>query len=91
MKTTTRHQPLGLITTLGLALSAPAAFAADVTWIGNTSNLWNTGSNWSTSAIPANGDTLVFGNSGSSGVALTDDITSLTVGGTNTNGFVFVI
>ena len=89
MKTTPRHQPLGLITTLGLALSAPAAFAADVTWVGNSSNLWNTGSNWSTSAIPANGDTLVFGAPGSAGLSTSDNIASLTVGGAGADGIVF--
>ncbi|MFA6287320.1 MAG: autotransporter-associated beta strand repeat-containing protein [Opitutaceae bacterium] len=63
--------------------------AADVTWVGNTSNLWNVGANWSTGAIPTSGSTLVFGAPGSSGVALSDNITSLTVGGTNTDGIVF--
>lgn len=77
------------LATLGLGVAAHTAAAANVTWLGNTSNLWNTGANWSTSAIPANGDTLVFATPGSSGVAISDDITSLTVGGAGTDGIVF--
>jgi autotransporter-associated beta strand protein len=74
---------------LSLGILAQQASAADVTWVGNTSNLWNTGANWSTSAIPTNGDTLVFGAPGNSGSSLSDDIASLTVGGVNTDGIVF--
>lgn len=74
---------------LGLGVIAHTASAANVTWVGNTSNLWNVGSNWSTSAIPANGDTLIFGAAGSSGTAVSDDIASLTVGGLNTDGISF--
>jgi autotransporter-associated beta strand protein len=73
---------------LSLGILAQKASAADVTWGGNTSNLWNTGANWSTSAIPTNGDTLVFGSPGTSGLALTDDIAALTVGGVGTDGIV---
>lgn len=76
-------------TALSLGFLSYQASAADVTWVGNTSALWNVGSNWSTSAIPANGDTLVLGAAGSAGVALSDDITSLTVGGSNADGILF--
>ncbi|CAM3021194.1 beta strand repeat-containing protein [Rariglobus hedericola] len=80
---------LATLAALSLAALSQQASATDVTWLGNTSNLWNVGSNWSTSAVPANGDTLIFGSFGSSGSSLSDNITSLTVGGSNTNGLVF--
>jgi len=70
-------------------LAVPAAQAATVTWVGNTSNLWNVAANWSTGAIPANGATLLFGTPGTSGLAIVDDIPTLTVGGAGTDGIVF--
>jgi len=79
---------LGSIITLGLALAAQSSFAATDTWVGNTSTGWNTPANWSTSAIPTNGDTLVFGAPGTSGLAIVDDIATLTLGGSGTDGIV---
>lgn len=74
---------------LGLGIFAHTASAADVTWVGNLSGAWATGTNWSTSAVPVNGSTLVFGPAGAAGLVLSDDITSLTVGGLNANGINF--
>ncbi len=93
MKMPTRHQitssyKLGSLITLGLAMASHSAFASTVTWVGNTSTGWNTPANWSTSAIPTNGDTLVFGAPGTSGLAIVDDIAALTVGGSGTDGIV---
>jgi fibronectin-binding autotransporter adhesin len=71
------------------SLLGNAAQAATDTWVGNTNASWATGSNWSPSAVPSNGDTLVFGVQGSAGVALTDNTGTLTVGNTNTDGIDF--
>ncbi len=94
--TQTRYaKHLATLAALSLGIAAQQASAADVTWLGNTSNLWNTGANWSTTAIPTSGSTLVFGSpgsigsTGSAGIALSDDITGLTVGGVGTNGIEF--
>ena len=73
---------------LSLGVLSASSIAATVTWTGNTSTAWNTGANWSPASVPVNGDTLVFGRPGASGVALSDDITSLTVGGADTDGLV---
>ena len=84
----TQRLRLSLLASALLAVLSSVS-AADVTWVGNSSNLWNTGANWSTGAIPTSGSTLVLGTPGSSGVALSDDITGLTLGGSGTDGFVF--
>ena len=80
---------LATLAALSLGIAAQQASAADVTWVGNTSNLWNVGTNWSTSAIPSNGDTLVFGGAGYAGTLPSDNITGLTLGSSSTNGVVF--
>ncbi len=64
---------------LAAALATLSAAAATNTWVGNTDANWNTAANWSPSATPANGDSLVFGASGSAGTTLNNNLASLTV------------
>lgn len=82
-------QRLASLTALSLGVLTSLASAANVTWVGNTSNLWNTGANWSTAAAPTAGSTLVFDAAGTSGLALTNNISTLTVGGSNADGITF--
>ncbi len=72
----------------GATLAANSLPAATNSWVGDASNLWNNAANWS-GGLPANGDSLVFGAPGFAGVLLTDDIASLTIGATNTDGITF--
>lgn len=79
---------LAALAVAGVALATDPLSAATKTWVGNTSNLWSIGANWS-AGLPTNGDTIVFAAPGSAGVALSDDIASLTIGGANTDGILF--
>ena len=62
--------PLLFAILFGVASSAPAATS---TWTGATAT-WNTPGNWS--ALPADGDSLIFGAAGAGGTALNNDLTS---------------
>lgn len=69
---------------LALTLVLPAtSFAASTnTWVGNTDANWGTSANWtfSSGAGPvASGDSLVFGAAGSSGLALNNNLSGLTI------------
>jgi len=71
---------------LGAAwLLAASASAATDTWIGNTDAKWTTAANWSGGTAPASGDTLVFGVTGTSGLALYPN-SAFTLGGNGTDG-----
>jgi autotransporter-associated beta strand protein len=75
------------IVAIAVLFAIQSATASTNTWIGNTSNLWSVGSNWSGGLAPANGDTLVFGTPGSSGLTL--PATAVTLGGNATDGIDF--
>src|SRR4051812_14869534 len=70
-------------------LATPSAQAASATWVGNTSVNWNTAANWSGGTVPVNGDTLIFGQAGSSGLSLVDNVSGRTWGSNGTDGIVF--
>ena len=76
-----------LVAAAAFGFMATAAHAATETWVGNSSADWNLAGNWSPSALPASGGSLVFGTAGSSGVTLTDTLTSaaFNVGGITFN------
>lgn len=64
------------------------AASATLTWIGDIDSSWSSGTggsntNWVSNTLPANGDSLVFDLTSSSVVSLTNDLTALTLGGTN--------
>ena len=60
-----------------VAASSSLAAGTD-TWLGNTATTWSTAANWTgANTPPASGDDLVFGGAGTSGLTLTDDLTSL--------------
>ena len=80
-KTPSMIKALAAVALLGI--SSPLSFAAGTdTWVGSTDANWNTAGNWTTSGgstPPANGDSLVFGAAGSSGLSLNNNISGLTV------------
>jgi len=61
-------RPLALL----LALVSFPVFAATKTWNGSVSGSWHTAANWTPSALPANGDDLVF-PSGAANKTTTND------------------
>ncbi|HET6249008.1 MAG TPA: autotransporter-associated beta strand repeat-containing protein [Tepidisphaeraceae bacterium] len=74
-------QALALAVAAGVSLLCARSSQAangDDTWLGNSSAFWSDGANWNpaTNAPPVSGDSLVFGPAGSSGVNLTDDLTT---------------
>jgi autotransporter-associated beta strand protein len=81
MKTPMKKTTIQILTALAVvALSTVSVFAAGTdTWVGTTDANWSTAGNWSPSATPANGDSLVFGAAGSSGLTLNNNITGLTI------------
>jgi fibronectin-binding autotransporter adhesin len=79
---------LAALSVLAVAMVGSAQAATD-TWVGNASVNWNTGANWLAGTVPATGDTIVFALPGTSGTSLTDNISALTVGGSNTDGIDF--
>src|SRR5664280_2544700 len=73
---------------MATALSVVSVHAAGTdTWQGNQADAnWGTALNWDTAAVPANGDSLVFGAQGSSGLTLNNNISSLSVNNFDING-----
>lgn len=65
--------PFGL-SVLVVALAAPGLHAATATWAGNTDTNLATATNWD--ALPASGDGWVFNAAGTSGTALTNNLTT---------------
>ena len=50
------------------------------TWVGNSDPTWSNSANWTTTGTtlpPLSGDSLVFGNSGTSGVDVNNNLTNL--------------
>jgi fibronectin-binding autotransporter adhesin len=94
-----RRQPwlsFAFILRLSLALSItfPASHAATLTWLGDVNALWGSGTsgpdtNWVGNFLPQNNDSLVFDltTAGVSNVSVINDLTSLTLGGTNALSF----
>ena len=87
-----RRQPW-LSLALFLHLS-PIAHAATLTWQGDVNTTWGSGTsgtntNWVSNTLPASGDSLVFDltTAGVSNVSVINDLTSLTLGGTNALSF----
>ena len=58
----------------GLLLAPPALHAATSTWVGNTDANLATAANWDT--LPVSGDGWVFGAAGTSGTALSNNLTT---------------
>ena len=77
-KSTGLIKALATVALLGISNYLASAASTD-TWVGNTDTNWNTAANWDTVAVPANGDSLVFGTAGSLGATLNNNITSLSV------------
>ena len=83
-----RRQPwLSLALILHLS---PIAQAATLTWQGDVNTTWGSGTsgtntNWVSNTLPASGDSLVFDltTAGVTNLSTTNDLTGLTLGGTN--------
>ena len=73
---------------MATALAVVSVHAAGTnTWQGNQADAnWGTALNWDTAAVPANGDSLVFGAQGSSGLTLNNNISGLSVNNFDING-----
>ncbi|WP_395748863.1 beta strand repeat-containing protein [Prosthecobacter sp.] len=86
---------LSLRFVLALSLASLSAPAATLTWLGDVNTSWAGGSsgvntNWNSSnTLPANGDSLVFDltTAGVANLSNTNDLTGLTLGGTNALNF----
>ncbi len=88
MNKTTIQKTFSAIAAVALSTVSVLAAGTD-TWGGNTDANWNTAANWTTvsgSTPPANGDSLVFGTAGSSGLTLNNNITGLSVFNFDING-----
>lgn len=72
----------GVLFAVALATISACAAGTD-TWVGNTAANWTTVGG---STSPANGDSLVFGATGSAGASLNNHISSLSVSGIPFNG-----
>ncbi len=75
---------LALFAGVAIFAAQPHALAANRTFIGGSATF-----SLGFDATPANGDTLLFGAAGAGGTTVVDDITALTVGGTNADGIDF--
>lgn len=75
---------------LAHSITFPAAHAATLTWLGDVNASWGAGTsgsetNWAGNMLPKNNDSLVFDltTAGVANLSSTNDLTSLTLGGTN--------
>jgi len=68
------------VAAVGILLAAPAVYAANDLWVGNTDANFGTLANWTGSLTP-DGNTPEFGVAGTSGTALSNDISSASYAG----------
>ena len=71
---------------VGSIVTGDSAFAATKTWTGTSGSTFNTAGNWSPSGVPANGDDLVFNNTGGSTLVAQNNISALTVNSITLSG-----
>ncbi len=70
-----------------LSFSGGDVHAAAKTWTDTSGDhQFNTAANWNPVGVPANGDNLIFNNTGANSIAVTNNMTSLSVSGITITG-----